>query len=518
MLAGGSFFFGRMGHLRLGTLIADQFSICQDDGGRCLPAGRHVPDGKLSGGSGRRCRCELTTNGGGGWVNSFNQLVRHDGNRDLFLAVEMSVAALASGTPFHIHSEGLRGTGKTTILRSAASILPPITRIKGCLYNCDPAKPHCPEHGGLSPQQIAAIGSEVVPCPFLEISHGAKISTIVGSIDLAKLTDPLQPMAALLPGTIPQAHRGVIFVDEINRLADTSPEIADALLDVMGTKPGRIQIEEAGLPTVEMPVQVTVWAASNPDEEPGTLAQIRKQLSDRFDMTIGMGRPNEVQAVLEILKSRPERTDAVNRQHRPLPLLKDVVVDDSVRKLLAAVYVDYGLESLRAVEAMETAAKLSALLGERGMVTTPDISQIVPLVLAHRADPATIANILKYVANYGEADTSIRERVAAGSISTDAVQPDRRANPAGAKKRLGDWWDRVKEKLCRDNHEKKAAAADQRSKQTAPSDPGGTGCGGQKIADPSRGDIVAPPKAAVPLSQLSPDEFVTTDEKDQSER
>ena len=64
-------------------------------------------------------------------------------------------------------------------------------------------------------------------------------------------------------GTIPKAHRGIVFIDEINRIADTSPEIVDLLLDVMGTKPGRIQIEEAGLPVTEIPVQVTVWAASN---------------------------------------------------------------------------------------------------------------------------------------------------------------------------------------------------------------------------------------------------------------
>ena len=92
-------------------------------------------------------------------------------------------------------------------------------------------------------------------------------------------------------GTIPKAHRGIIFVDEINRIADTSPEIVDLLLDVMGTKPGRIQIEEAGFPVLEMPVQVSIWAASNPDEEPGPLEDVRRQLSDRFDFAVRVERP-----------------------------------------------------------------------------------------------------------------------------------------------------------------------------------------------------------------------------------
>ena len=55
-----------------------------------------------------------------------------------------------------------------------------------------------------------------------EISHSAKVGTVAGSIDLARLTDSTNPAAQLLPGLIPQAHRGIIFIDEINRLADTS--------------------------------------------------------------------------------------------------------------------------------------------------------------------------------------------------------------------------------------------------------------------------------------------------------
>src|SRR5690606_27341960 len=95
---------------------------------------------------------------------------------------------------------------------------------------------------------------------------------------------------------------GIIFVDEINRLADTSPEITDILLDVMGNKPGHLQIEEAGLPVVDLTVNVSVWAASNPDEDPGPLEEIRRQLSYRFDMFCYMGRPNNVDVLSQILK------------------------------------------------------------------------------------------------------------------------------------------------------------------------------------------------------------------------
>jgi len=158
-------------------------------------------------------------------MKNYLQLTRHTGNNSLFLAVEMSLISTLRGSPFHIHAEGLRGTGKTTIMRSVKQILPKITRIKGCLYNCDPTAPHCPQHKNMTAEEIASIGTEEITVPFLEISHSAKIGTVAGTIDLSKLTNPNQPEAALLPGIIPQAHRGIIFIDEINRLADTSPEI-----------------------------------------------------------------------------------------------------------------------------------------------------------------------------------------------------------------------------------------------------------------------------------------------------
>lgn len=181
----------------------------------------------------------------------FYKLERYEGNEPLFDLALMSIVSTYVGEPLHVHAEGVRGTGKTTIARAARGILPNITRIKGCIYNCDPAAPHCPRHRKMSPEEIAKLEVEEIPMPFLEISQSAKVGTVAGSIDLAKLTDPLNPEAQLLPGLIPQAHRGIIFIDEINRLADTAPEITDILLDVMGNKPGHIQIEEAGLPVVD---------------------------------------------------------------------------------------------------------------------------------------------------------------------------------------------------------------------------------------------------------------------------
>ena len=346
-------------------------------------------------------------------VKAYTELICHSGNQSLFRAIEMSVLAIEVNRPLHIHAEGLRGTGKTTVMRAARDLLPPIERIRGCRYNCDPRYPHCPEHFYLTEDEIAAIGMEIVPMPFLEISHSAKIGTVVGSIDLAKLTDAMHPSASILPGTIPQAHRGIIFVDEINRLADTSPDLTDVLLDVMGTKPGRIQIEESGLPIVQLPVQVSVWAASNPDEEPGPLEHIRRQLSDRFDLVVRMGRPSETDAIHHILqqsqtyRNEPRRIicvdpmlEARQQQQRFQALgtvFDQVRMSTEIKNIIANIYLEFGLESLRAVEGMELCSRVYAALQNRQQVVIEDLMVTVPLVLAHRVDLVTLENILKYL-------------------------------------------------------------------------------------------------------------------------
>jgi Mg-chelatase subunit ChlI len=343
----------------------------------------------------------------------YAKLERYEGNEALFDLVNMSIVSTFVGEPLHIHAEGLRGTGKTTIMRKAQDILPLIKRIKGCIYNCDPADPHCPQHKGLSAQEIIDIGVEEIPMPFLEISHSAKVGTVAGSIDLEKLTDGSNPEARLLPGLIPQAHRGILFIDEINRLADTAPEITDILLDLMGSKPGHLQIEEAGLPVVHLKVIVSVWAASNPDEDPGPLEEIRRQLSDRFDMVCYMGRPTSLDVLAKMLKEnfhvnkiegdRNEGTvKEVEQKHeaytqaivRWAERYKKTDIPDFVRNYIARIYVKHNLESIRAIEAMQQGAVLYSVIKDRDQVSINDVTRMLPLILKHRIDSDTLIRVI----------------------------------------------------------------------------------------------------------------------------
>lgn len=309
-----------------------------------------------------------------------NDIVVHNGNRNLVECLKISALSTYMGVPLHTHATGLRGIGKTTLIRAFKNVLPPIERIKGCPFNCSPEHPVCSLHRDMSRDELEAIGREYIPMPFLEISHSAKPGTVAGGIDLKKLIDKDNPEAAILLGTIPRANRGIIFIDEINRLAETSAQITDILLDVMGTKPGRIQIEETGLSDIELPVSITIWAASNPDEEPGHIKDIRKQLCDRFDYEVNVKRPEALEEIKEVICG-PARfyLDELGQCLRSFGNEKasEPEVPDEIYTLLAKLYKDFGMESIRPVKSILQGARILAMLERRKYVTREDVAKVI---------------------------------------------------------------------------------------------------------------------------------------------
>lgn len=338
----------------------------------------------------------------------------------MFLALEMSLICTAANIPLHVHAEGLRGTGKTTVMRWGKHIAPDIIQVKQCIYHCHPEWPHCPIHTNRNIQ--ATVETENIPMPFIEIGHGAKLGTILGSVDLAKLTDSNNPKAALLPGSIPMANRGVIFIDEINRLAETAPEITDVLLSLMGTKPGKIKIEEVGLKPWEIQVYSSVWATSNPDERPGPLEEIRKQLSDRFDMVVPVLRPSDPIIIQRLLWNKHQnvsRTAQRTKTSVDIPQkaikLDKVVVPQNIIKYMADLYIDNDIESFRAIESLDLTSRCLAAMHGKDKVSFDEIKVVLPLVLRHRVEPIVLSNIL----NDLESRTKTNERSYTNPINSD---------------------------------------------------------------------------------------------------
>ncbi|MBS4031368.1 MAG: magnesium chelatase [Clostridiales bacterium] len=336
----------------------------------------------------------------------WNDVILHQGNEELQRFIEIGLLAARLGVPIHFHVEGERGTGKTTLIRAARSRLPQMERVYGCLYNCEPNRPHCPDH-----KDKVGLSQEKTLVPFLEVSHSAKIGTVVGSIDLDRLTSKTRPAAALLPGTLPRANRGIIFVDEINRLADTSPALVDVLLDAMGTKPGRVQIEETGLPTVEMPVTVNVWAASNPDEEPGPLQEIRRQLADRFDFAVRIQRPDRPEVVRAIINAETDLPQSMRITQMPLGqgILDSLTLDPRVEEFLGEAYIRFRLESIRGIQAARLGALLHAILHGKTVADFSDLAVVLPAALRHRIEAPKLLEVAEAMKKATESEKRIEK-------------------------------------------------------------------------------------------------------------
>jgi magnesium chelatase subunit I len=311
--------------------------------------------------------------------------------------------------------------------------------------------------------------------------------------------------------------------------------LADVLLDVMGTKPGRIQIEETGLPVVELPAQISIWAASNPDEEPGPLEDIRRQLSDRFDFVIRMSRPSEIACVRQILAQSDGEADPPELQPSDQSRVSLFSTDlqnqcqtlgclrfpDDIRGLIADIYTRFSLESLRAVEALQLGSKLNAAACVRDKVGLEDLITVTPLALRHRVDADTLGKILKYLQAWPSgAQNEVAGMQAMPPEPVPASRPTPpKPQPRSDPERKPSLWDRLVQKLAppslRQSGQPGVGASPQSTGKASLDGPRG-GAGGAAaeggIGDPSQASPVAPPFRARPVAEIPEKDLIKTEE------
>ena len=162
---------------------------------------------------------------------------------------------------------GDRGTGKSTAVRALAAILPPMCAVEGCRYNCDPDRPRPPRATCARSQPGARSG----PVPVVDLPLGATEDRVIGALDLERaLATGREGVRA---GPARQAHRGFLYIDEVNLLED---HLVDLLLDVAAS--GENVVEREGL-SVRHPAQFVLVGSGNPEE-----GELRPQLLDRFGL------------------------------------------------------------------------------------------------------------------------------------------------------------------------------------------------------------------------------------------
>jgi magnesium chelatase subunit I len=182
---------------------------------------------------------------------------------------------------------GDRGTGKSTIVRGLAALLPPVSAVKDCPYHCDPAsnRSQCP--AGCAKTRATV----TLPVPVVDLPLGATEDRVVGALDLEKALT--RGEKAFEPGLLARANRGFLYIDEVNLLDD---HLVDLLIDVAAS--GENVVEREGL-SVRHPARFVLIGSGNPEE-----GELRPQLLDRFGLAVEVTTPSAIAERVEIVRRR----------------------------------------------------------------------------------------------------------------------------------------------------------------------------------------------------------------------
>ena len=307
----------------------------------------------------------------------FSAIVAQD---ELKLALQLVVVEPGLGGLLVL---GDRGTGKSTAVRALSSLLPQMLVVSGCSYHCDPSAEHADCEGRHDGRPRA---TERVPVPVVDLPLGATEDRVVGALDLeAALTRGERVFA---PGLLARAHRGFLYIDEVNLLPD---HLVDLLLDVAAS--GENVVEREGI-SVRHPARFVLVGSGNPEE-----GELRPQLLDRFGLALEVKTPDDVATRIEVVKRRVAfehdplgfvRSYAGEEQELARQLqaarlrLREVGVPDPVVERAAQLCQALGTDGLRGELTLIRAARAAAALEGSLEVSDRHIQRVALPALRHR--------------------------------------------------------------------------------------------------------------------------------------
>ncbi len=310
---------------------------------------------------------------------------------------------------------GGRGTGKSVLARGLHTLLPPVevldnesiletlskrnsnTSLRPIGRNLDPDKP---EEWDISTNKLLeeAIGSDyldqideipkkVKKAPFVQVPIGITEDRLVGSIDVAASLNTGEQV--FQPGILAEAHRGVLYVDDINLLDDG---IVNLILEAIGREQNNI--ERDGL-SLSHPCKSLLIATYNPEE-----GALRDHVLDRFAIVLSADQSIDNAQRVEITKSVlshaennikfsekwSEESDNLSTQLiLARQWLKDVKITKEQITYLVNEALRGGVEGHRSELFAVKVAKANAALRGDENVNSEDLKVAVRLVILPRA-------------------------------------------------------------------------------------------------------------------------------------
>ncbi|WP_404815753.1 putative cobaltochelatase [Streptomyces thermolineatus] len=301
------------------------------------------------------------------------------GMDDLRLALLLNAVSPAVGG---VLVRGEKGTAKSTAVRALAALMPDVPVVPGCRFSCDPAAPdpQCPD----GPHDTAA--GEARPARMVELPVGASEDRLLGALDIERAL--AEGKKAFEPGLLAAAHRGVLYVDEVNILGD---HLVDLLLDAAAM--GASHVEREGV-SVRHAARFLLVGTMNPEE-----GELRPQLLDRFGLTVEVAASREPRQRVEVVRRRlafeedpagftarwaGEERALRERIAAARALLPSVRLGDAALHQIASVCAAFEVDGMRAdIVTARTATALAAWEGRRD-VTAEDVRRAALLALPHR--------------------------------------------------------------------------------------------------------------------------------------
>ncbi len=279
---------------------------------------------------------------------------------------------------------GEKGTAKSTTVRALAELLPEIEVVDGCPYSCRPSRPDPQCNFCRKPDRARRSVRHRVRV--VDLPLNATEDRVVGGMDFEAAIRSGKPR--FQPGLLAAAHRGILYVDEVNLLDD---HLVDIILDASAS--GENVVEREGI-SFRHPARFILVGTMNPEE-----GELRPQFLDRFGLCVEVNGAPDVEDRIRLMERREafdmdpvafldgyraENAAIAESIVRARDLLAGIRFDSSLRQFITELCTENNVAGHRADLVIERAAAALAAWNGRETVTVEDIQEAAEMALLHR--------------------------------------------------------------------------------------------------------------------------------------